>query len=67
MIHKNLISQENITLNYIAITKILIWTRNLFAHYIKDPYKFNKLIKRSGGCLISEDESLLVHIDDDLI
>ena len=55
--------EEKIKLNYVSLSKILIFIRRCCAHYIKDYYRFNKLGKRAGGSLISVDESDFVDVE----
>lgn len=55
--------EEKIKLNYMSLTKILIFIRRCCAHYIKDYYRFNKLGRRAGGSLISVDESDFVDVE----
>ena len=55
-------TEEKIKLNYVSLSKILIFIRRCCAHYIKDYYRFNKLGRRSGGSFITVDESDFVDV-----
>ena len=43
-----------------TIIKILQWFRRAIAHYLKDIYRFHKLVKSDGSSLIKVDESEFV-------
>ena len=56
-------TEEKFKLNYVSLSKILIFIRRCCAKYIKDYYRFNKLGRRSGGSLISVDKSDFVDVE----
>ena len=59
--------QLGVNLNIETIYKILKWFRHVFAYYIKDNYRLNKLGKRNRESNISIEESLFTHISGEKI
>ena len=52
---------DNIDLNIKKIYNILNWMKTAFAHFIKDIYKLEKIGNVQGGSVISMDESMFAH------
>ena len=56
-------TSEKIKLNYLTITKILLWISRCLAYYLKGHSRFNKLGRINRGRLISMDKSNFVNIE----
>ena len=56
-------TEEKIKLNYVSLSKILIFIRRCCAYYIKDYYRFNKLGRRARESFIGVDESDFVDVE----